>query len=84
MAESKSRNIEKMRRDTSIYRIYQHLLTHKRGITTWQAIERYKETRLSGRIYELEKHYGVPINRTQMVSKEGKRFVRYTLGEEDK
>ena len=34
-------------------KILQYMKTHKRGITTLQAIKTFGETRLSGRIYDL-------------------------------
>lgn len=78
------RDVNKMRKDTKIYKIYHHLQTHKRGITTWQAFEKYRETRLSGRIFELENMYNVPIVRTKVTTKDGTTVTRYTIGEEAK
>lgn len=33
--------------------IKKHLKTHKKGITPWEAIQLYHETRLSARIFDL-------------------------------
>jgi hypothetical protein len=47
------------------------------SITQWDAIRRFKCTRLSGRIFDLKKA-GYQIDKKDEVSK-GRRFTRYKL-----
>jgi hypothetical protein len=56
--------------------IKDHLKKHK-SITTWEAIKKYKITRLSGRIFDL-REAGVKIKSIWQESK-GKRYVKYCL-----
>tara|TARA_Y100001937_G_C6972318_1_gene263877 strand:+ start:361 stop:576 length:216 start_codon:yes stop_codon:yes gene_type:complete len=56
--------------------ILDHLKEHK-FITSWEAIQEYRITRLSARIYELrEKGHNII---TKNVSENGKRFAEYSL-----
>ena len=56
--------------------ILDHLKKHK-FITSWEAIQEYRITRLSARIYELrEKGHNII---TKNVSENGKRFAEYSL-----
>lgn len=48
-------------------------------ISTWQAIQWWKHTRLAARIKEL-RNAGHPI-KTTMVERDGKRFARYSMEE---
>jgi hypothetical protein len=56
--------------------ILDHLKDHK-FITTWEAIQEYRITRLSARIYELrEKGYQII---TKNITENGKTFAEYSL-----
>ena len=56
--------------------ILHHLKKHK-FITSWEAIQEYRITRLSARIYELrEKGYQII---TKNVTENGKTFAEYSL-----
>jgi hypothetical protein len=56
--------------------ILKHLKSGK-SLTSWQAIQKWRITRLSGRIYDLI-HDGHNIV-AEMVQRNGKRFARYRL-----
>lgn len=53
-----------MNKNTSIARIEKHLMTHKK-ITSMEAFEKYKVTRLSSIIYDLRSK-GYPIKTTMV------------------
>ena len=56
--------------------ILDHLKKHK-FITSWEAIQEYRITRLSARIYELrEKGYQII---TKNITENGKTFAEYSL-----
>ena len=56
--------------------ILNHLKQHK-FITSWEAIQEYRITRLSARIYELrEKGFNII---TKNVTENGKTFAEYSL-----
>tara|TARA_R100000773_G_scaffold15341_1_gene13952 strand:+ start:120 stop:329 length:210 start_codon:yes stop_codon:yes gene_type:complete len=56
--------------------ILNHLKKHK-FITSWEAIQEYRITRLSARIYELrEKGYQII---TKNITENGKTFAEYSL-----
>ena len=56
--------------------ILNHLKQHK-FITSWEAIQEYRITRLSARIYELrEKGYQIV---TKNITENGKTFAEYSL-----
>ena len=56
--------------------ILDHLKKHK-FITSWEAIQEYRITRLSARIYELrEKGFNII---TKNVTENGKTFAEYSL-----
>ena len=56
--------------------ILNHLKKHK-FITSWEAIQEYRITRLSARIYELrEKGYQIT---TKNITENGKTFAEYSL-----
>ena len=62
--------------NTQENQILNHLKKHK-FITSWEAIQEYRITRLSARIYELrEKGHDII---TKNVSENGKRFAEYSL-----
>lgn len=60
-------------------------LEDKGNITSWEAIERYRATRLSAIIFNLRKRgYNIKSNWQEGLDKEGNksRYVRYELDEE--
>ena len=62
--------------NTQENQILNHLKQHK-FITSWEAIQEYRITRLSARIYELRERGHNII--TKNVSENGKRFAEYSL-----
>lgn len=71
--------------NTNTGRVLEYLKTHKKGITSMEAFERFGCTRLSGIIYNL-RGYGYKI---ESIEKEGKnrykqkvRFVQYCLNKD--
>nr|DAV38335.1 MAG TPA: helix-turn-helix domain protein [Caudoviricetes sp.] len=69
----------KCQKGTQEYIVLQHIIKCG-GITALEASDEYDITRLSARIYDLRK-LGIPIENTRQKSKNGKRFVRYILGD---
>ena len=62
--------------NTQENQILNHLKKHK-FIASWEAIQEYRITRLSGRIYELrEKGYEIT---TKNITENGKTFAEYSL-----
>jgi hypothetical protein len=62
--------------NTQENQILNHLKKHK-FITSWEAIQEYRITRLSARIYELrEKGFNII---TKNVTENGKTFAEYSL-----
>tara|TARA_R100001129_G_scaffold141848_1_gene103056 strand:+ start:28 stop:252 length:225 start_codon:yes stop_codon:yes gene_type:complete len=62
--------------NTQENQILNHLKKHK-FITSWEAIQEYRITRLSARIYELrEKGYQII---TKNITENGKTFAEYSL-----
>lgn len=61
--------------------ILEHLMAYG-SITSWEAIQKYRITRLSAKIYDLKK-MGYRI-RTDFESNEETHWARYTLIMEDK
>ena len=62
--------------NTQENQIQNHLKKHK-FITSWEAIQEYRITRLSARIYELrEKGFNII---TKNVTENGKTFAEYSL-----
>ena len=62
--------------NTQENQILNHLIKHK-FITSWEAIQEYRITRLSARIYELrEKGYQIV---TKNITENGKTFAEYSL-----
>ena len=57
--------------------VLKHLL-RKGSITSWEAIEKYRITRISARIFEL-RNLGHDIKSIPLKSKENKKFVKYIL-----
>ena len=69
----------KCQKGTQEYIVLKHIIKCG-GITALEASDEYDITRLSARIYDLRK-LGIPIENTRQKSKNGKRFVRYILGD---
>jgi hypothetical protein len=62
--------------NTQENQILNHLKKHK-FITSWEAIQEYRITRLSARIYELrEKGFNII---TKNITENGKTFAEYSL-----
>lgn len=68
-----------MSRQTQNKMVLEHLQKHGR-ITSWDAIQKYRVTRLSGRIFDL-RHIGYPIKTQTGHSKDGRHFAVYTMDE---
>ena len=62
--------------NTQENQILNHLKKHK-FITSWEAIQEYRITRLSARIYELRERGHNNITKND--SEKGKRFAEYSL-----
>lgn len=65
--------------------ILKFLKTHKRGITTWDAFERFGVTRLSARIADLRKSGSIIITKKETgTNRNGNKsnYARYILIEE--
>lgn len=68
-----------MSKQTQNRMVLEHLKKNGR-ITSWDAIQKYRVTRLSGRIFDLRR-MGYPI-RTQIgTTKDGGHYAIYTLDE---
>ena len=66
--------------------ILRYLETHKRGITSLDAFEKFGATRLSSIIFELRKNYNIVSIRENGVDRYGNEihYARYILRKEDK
>jgi len=64
--------------------VLKHLKTHKKGITSMDAFERYGATRLSSIIFELRKNYNIVSIMEEGTDRYGNymRYARYFLREE--
>ena len=60
-----------------------HYLKQGNKLTSWEAIHRFRCTRLSAIIYNLRR-YGYNILAVMQVGKNGKRYAEYTLINETK
>ena len=73
----------KTKKKTHCDLILQHMQTHKRGITTMDAIMKYRITRLSGRIFDLRQRgyqiESVQVNKKDKETGETVHFVQYRL-----
>lgn len=63
---------------TKKQKVLDHLKKHG-SITSWEAIQNYKATRLSGIIYELRYTQGLLITSERVTGRDGTNFVRYHL-----
>lgn len=80
-----SRKGDKMRKlESQNDKILRYLKTHKRGLTPYEALEKFDCMRLSGRIKDL-RNQGVLIRseRVEVLNKKGKKcwVAKYTLVE---
>ena len=60
-----------------------HYLKQGNKLTSWEAIHKFRYTRLSAIIYNLRR-YGYNILAVMQVGKNGKRYAEYTLINETK
>ena len=60
-----------------------HILETEGHITTWEAIQRMGNTRLSATIHMLRHRYNMPIEMEIRKSKSGKRYGYYYLKKEE-
>jgi len=60
-----------------------HYLKQGNKLTSWEAIHKFRCTRLSAVIYNLKK-YGYEIVSVQQTAKNGKKYAEYTLLQESK
>lgn len=67
---------------TKIAKVAEHLRRYK-NITSWEAITKYRATRLADMVYQL-KGRGWQIGTTMVENKDGIRFARYVLLKEPK
>lgn len=60
-------------------KVLKYIQTHKKGITSMQAIDMFKATRLSAIIFELRKRYIITSVSEQGISEEGYpyNYARY-------
>lgn len=63
-------------------KVMEHFRKHKH-ITSWEAIQRYRVTRLADVVFRL-KEKGWLINTTMVETRDGTRFARYYLVREPK
>lgn len=68
-----------MKKDTKTRRVLQHLIDHN-SISSMEAFELYKATRLSAIIYCLKHNYNIEIETVDRTLKDGTRFAEYRLG----
>ena len=59
--------------------ILRHMLTHKRGITSWTAWEKYHTTRLAVIISNLRHIWGIDITTITESDDKGNLYARYIL-----
>lgn len=62
---------------TKLAKVMDHLIKHK-TITSWEAITKYRVTRLADTIFKL-KNRGWLITTMMMEGKDGTRFAKYVL-----
>ena len=66
---------------TKTMRILRHLITHKRGITSMEAFEKYNTTRLSAIIFDLRTRHSLAIDTVMVAGADGGLYARYVLKE---
>ena len=64
---------------SKISKVLKYIQTHKKGITSMQAIDMFKATRLSAIIFELRKRYIITSVSEQGISEDGYpyNYARY-------
>lgn len=67
-----------MKKDTKTRKILKHLIDHE-SISSMEAFERYRATRLSAVIYVLKNTHGINIMTIEKVGKDGTRYAEYRL-----
>lgn len=87
MREEVTNALKRMRMDSQDRTVLQHLIYFKNGITSMEAFDRYRITRLSARIHDLRYKYDIPITTTMEENvvfgwngnKYLERYARYTI-----
>lgn len=74
-----SKYLKLCQKGTQEYTVLNHIIRHG-GITALEAVQEYAITRLSARIFNL-RELGIPISNVRQHSRNGKRFVKYVLEE---
>ena len=60
---------------SKISKVLKYIQTHKKGITSMQAIEMFKATRLSAIIFELRKRYKITSISEQGITEDGYTYT---------
>lgn len=71
--------LAKIGKDKKTREILHYMATHKKGITSIDAFNRFYVTRLSSIIYNLRHTYNLEIVSNEERTDKGVRYVRYTL-----
>lgn len=69
------------KQDTYVQKV-KEILENEGKITSWDAIRRMGNTRLSATIYILRNEYNMPIKMTMKESENGKHYGEYYLAKE--
>jgi len=67
-----------MKAKTQIEKVQLHLKKFKK-ISSWEAIQKYRITRLSAYIHKLRNEFGMSIKSEDVNPKKGNRYTVYTL-----
>lgn len=79
MSHEKAKEVFRaMKKDTKTRKILQHLID-KGSISSLEAFELYRATRLSAIIFVLKNTYGIEIETVDMNAKDGTRYAQYRL-----
>lgn len=79
MSHEKAKEVFRaMKKDTKTRRILQHLID-KESISSMEAFELYRATRLSAIIFALKHSYGIEIETVEKNAKDGTRYAEYRL-----
>lgn len=68
----------KMDKTGYAYKVLSHML-QKGSITSFEAFQEMRNTRLSATIFVLRNNYGIPIDTERVNPKNGKPYGRYKL-----
>lgn len=74
----KTTPVKKVTKVSKVDLIKQHLIKYK-TITSWEAITKYKATRLAATISDLKNKRGWNIDKVMFVSEEGTMYAKYFL-----